>query len=443
MQSEPKNQTEHPLVSVFKQALFNEFYGCYLFEKQTRDYYNFKSYETGNSAWLIPSQSEDHVYEARRFTDAMKRPSINQVIPKIQRFEHHVPFDELMFEDQVEDIKNKVKEGGSELAQTVNRCFIEVLMTSVLDSTIQTQGKELERFLARIADELTDRGFNADRFLFPKRLKNRLLLEVIEQDDEIDNTHYVGRTSTGLRAFWSAELPDDMALVFDSTTGIVIAQDPKFKIGRGDRPFHVAVGGLLKTNLILKDLRAIIPVALASSESIDSLPFVTQILCLLDRGNGTSDETLYFAGKSHDDLVEEFRRYLEMHFSLIGSSHVEITQALNDRGTDLQLKREGCKIGFQIKSPYDVSEDDFSAKVKRQLAESSAHGLDKWFLLICSPLQYEGHDYTGRITHLLNEISTYKTNYAEAYGPRNAIRYFNNPDTLSEEEFIACLRQRS
>jgi hypothetical protein len=348
-----------------------------------------------------------------------------------------------MFEGQVEDIKNEVKEGGRELAQMINRRFIQVLMTSVSDSTIKRQDEDLDRFLARTADELTDRGFKADRFLFPKRLKNRLLIEVIEQDDKIDNAHYVGRTSTGLKAFWSAGLPDDIALVFDSTAGIVIAQEPRFGTGKGDCPFHIAVGGVLRTNLILKDLRAIIPIALSGSESTESWPLVTQILCLLDRGNGSSDETLYFAGKSHEDLVEEFCEYLEMHSSLIGSSHVEDTQALNDRGTDLHLKREGCKIGFQIKSPYDVSEDDFSANVKRQLAESSAHGLDKWILIICSPLQHEGHDHRGRINYLLSELSTYKTDYVEAYGPRNAVRYFNNPDPLSEAEFNGCLQKRA
>lgn len=441
--SESKNQPENPLVSIFKQALFAELYGYHLFEKETRDYYLFKPHETGDSAWLIPSQGEDQIYEARRFTDEMKRPPQPYIIPAIWPFEHYVSFDSLVFEDGVQDIKIKVREGGSELAQEVNRCFIDVLMTSASDSAIQTQDDELENFLARVADGLISMGFNADRFLFPKRLKNRLLLEVIKQDDDIDNAHYVGRTNTGLRAFWSTELPDNTALVFDSTAGIVIAQEPRFWSGKGRRAFHVEVGGLLKTNLILKDLRAVIPIAIVDPEPTRSRSFVTQILCLLDRGTGTCDETSYFANKSHKNLVDEFRSYLEMHVPLIGSSHVEITQALNDRGTDLLLQREDCKIGFQIKSHYDVSESDFSAKVKRQLAESNAHGLDKWFLLICSPLQHKGHDYTEKIAHLLNELSTYKMDYVEAYGPRNTIKYFNNPTPLSREEFTIRLRQRA
>ena len=109
MQPEPKIQTENPLVSIFKQALLTELYGCYLFQNETRDYYVFRSCETGDSAWLIPIK--DQIYEARRFTDEMKRPSRTQIIPEIQRFEHHVSFDRLMFEGQVEDIKQKIREG--------------------------------------------------------------------------------------------------------------------------------------------------------------------------------------------------------------------------------------------------------------------------------------------------------------------------------------------
>lgn len=155
---------------------------------------------------------------------------------------------------------------------------------------------------------------------------------------------------------------------------------------------------------------------------------------ILDRGMGNIAVTSYFTKKSHDDLVNEFCNYLEAHRALI-PSHLEITQALNDRGTDLILKDANCKLGFQIKSHYDVSERNFVANVKRQQTESLAHGLDKWYLLICSPLQYENQDYSERIQFLLNEISSYKTKYVECYGPRNTIKFFNNPSFLTVNEF--------
>lgn len=441
-ESASKNQAKNWFVNIFEQAVLTEFYGCYLFEKEQREYYLFEPHETGDSVWLVPSQAQDRIYEARLFKDELKRPAQQQVVPFVQPFENHVSFDPLVLSDRVQDIENRVRKGGRDLAQNINRCFVDVLMTSVSDSRLQTQERGLEEFLARVADELIDRGFNADRFLFPKRLKNRLLLTVISHDDDIQNVHYAGTTNTGLRAFWSTELPDNTALVFDSSAGVVIAQNPRFWCGPG-RGFCAQVGGELRVNLIVKSIGALIPIAMADRELAGSRTFGSEISCLLDRGTGTSDETRYFANKRHKELVEEFRDYLEMHNALIGSSHLEITQALNDRGTDLLLQREESKIGFQIKTHHDVGESDFSANVKRQLAESNAHGLDRWYLLICSPLEDQGHEYSGRITHLLNELSTYKTDYAEAYGPRSTVKYFNSPTPLSSEEFDLCLERRA
>ncbi len=170
---------------------------------------------------------------------------------------------------------------------------------------------------------------------------------------------------------------------------------------------------------------------------------IASISTILDRGVGSVPETAFFENRKHESLVTEFRNYLENHKFLLAASHLEITQALNDRGTDLILQFADCKIGFQIKSHYDVKQQDFAANVKRQLAESFAHGLDKWYLLICSPLYSDNKDYSGKIRHLLNELSTYKIDYyVEAYGPESAIKYFNAPnDVLSKEEFDNKLSQ--
>jgi hypothetical protein len=422
-------EEKNPFIDIFKQALFAELYVYHLFGKETREYYLFRPHETGDSVWLVPGQAQGQNYEPRQFKDDAKRQP--RVIPRVRIFEDYVPFDKIMLEDRIPDIKKMVREGGEDLAQRVNQCFVDVLKTSALNSRMQIQQGSLQEFLAQVADGLADKGFNADRFLFPNRLKNRLLLEVVRQDDDIQNSHYAGTTSTGLKAFWSGELAGDIALVFDSSEGIIIDQDPKFWCGKGRRAFYIEVGGRLGTNLVIKNTEAIVPITIIAGQRTRA----REVSCLLDRGTGSYEETSYFADKSHKDLVEEFRGYLEMHEPLIGSPHLEITQALNDRGTDLLLQREGCKLGFQIKSHYDVSQDDFSANVKRQLAESHAHGLDRWYLLICSPLQYQEHDYSGRIAYLLNELSTYKTDYVEAYGPRNTIKYFNSPTPLSTEDF--------
>jgi hypothetical protein len=51
----------------------------------------------------------------------------------------------------------------------------------------------------------------------------------------------------------------------------------------------------------------------------------------------------------------------------LGICRVERTQNLNDRGVDLFLFSYDAKIGFQIKSEYDVSEDRFAANVKTSI----------------------------------------------------------------------------
>lgn len=166
---------------------------------------------------------------------------------------------------------------------------------------------------------------------------------------------------------------------------------------------------------------------------------IARMFCILDRGMGTVDDTSYFEGKKHDELVEEFRSYLEKHKSFV-SNHLEITHALNERGIDLILKDESCKLGFQIKSHYDVNAKEFAANVKRQCTEASAHGLDKWYLLICSPLKSNGKDLSGKIQSLYNEISSYKRDDIEVYTPRNTVKFFKDSMPLSEEEFDNKLR---
>lgn len=162
---------------------------------------------------------------------------------------------------------------------------------------------------------------------------------------------------------------------------------------------------------------------------------VNKLTILLNRGVQKAESTNYFLDKKHEDLLNEFVEYLESHKELFGNSQLEITQALNDRGTDVILELDGCKIGFQIKSHFDVAERSFASNVKRQITESLAHKLDKWFLLICASLKDSKNSYEQRISHLLNEISSYDNPYIGAYSPRNTIAYFDSPKKLTAVEF--------
>lgn len=161
------------------------------------------------------------------------------------------------------------------------------------------------------------------------------------------------------------------------------------------------------------------------------------LFCVLDRGAGKTEDTHLFTNMSHQELVSRFIAYIDQHRHYLGYCQIEQSHALNDKGVDVLLRAEGGKVGFQLKSHFDVTEDAFAANVKRQLAESFAHGLDHYFILVCSPLiKTEKTDYSHRISHMLNELSMMKTNYHVAYGPLNTVRFFSGLPAVSRDDLL-------
>jgi hypothetical protein len=152
-------------------------------------------------------------------------------------------------------------------------------------------------------------------------------------------------------------------------------------------------------------------------------------------GRGDKARTAYFDDRKHDVLCERLVGFLERHRSLLRYEKVEVAQALNDRGVDVLLTFGEIRVGIQIKSYFDVGEDGFAANVKRQATESLAHGIVKWYLLICCPEEYK----TGRVAHLLNELSALQTKYIATYSPRNCIGLFSGDTTVEEDEFSMML----
>ena len=158
--------------------------------------------------------------------------------------------------------------------------------------------------------------------------------------------------------------------------------------------------------------------------------------CLLNRGLSTEDDTRWFAGVRHDDLIRTLLDYLNAHRHFLGYCHIDGRQALNDRGVDVVLLSGGFKAGFQIKSHVDVASDSFSANVKRQFAEALSYGLDHYYLLICSPLVDGDDDLRMKIAHLLNDVALYQKIRFDAFGPLNTITVFKRPPTVSREELL-------
>ena len=108
---------------------------------------------------------------------------------------------------------------------------------------------------------------NHYRFLFPKSLQHRLIQrDIIIPDSENESKNYVGKTKIGLYAFSSSELPEDTALVFDSTANIVITQEASFQITTPDDPFFMTLGGVVHLNPIVKNVQSVVAIASSNNE---------------------------------------------------------------------------------------------------------------------------------------------------------------------------------
>lgn len=158
------------------------------------------------------------------------------------------------------------------------------------------------------------------------------------------------------------------------------------------------------------------------------------ISCLLNRGMSPDSETTFFKNLKHDEIINNLICYLNAHRHFLGTCRLQPTHALNDRGVDLLLITSDEKIGFQIKSDHDVSEDKFAANVKRQFAEALCHSLTHYFVLICAPME----ERRSRIIHLRNEFDLFTdiTFSCEVYLPNNLVVPFRDKPIVTRDELL-------
>lgn len=154
--------------------------------------------------------------------------------------------------------------------------------------------------------------------------------------------------------------------------------------------------------------------------------------CLLNRGSSPDSETMFFMPRKHDDLVADLTSYLNSHRHFLGYCRLEPAQALNDRGVDLFLLTDDERIGFQIKSNFDVSDDRFAANVKRQFAEALSHSLTHYFILICASMD----KHKSRISHLMNEITLFKNVDFSIYSPNNLVIPLRDKPAVTRDELL-------
>ncbi len=156
---------------------------------------------------------------------------------------------------------------------------------------------------------------------------------------------------------------------------------------------------------------------------------------ILNRGYGSSSDCDHFATLNHPQLITLLIEYINLNKDYIGLTRIEPRQSIADSGCDVFVELRGkVKIGIQIKSKGDVEADDFTGKVKAQYAESSALGLDKYYVLICSPITTSSE---RKINYIVSHMATYKTNYHAILNPNNCVGIFKSASKLPENEFVA------
>lgn len=256
---------------IFRLAAYEEFFGNYLFETQDQDYYLFSSDHLGETLWLIRKSPEHDEYEILHTADAYKQ----QVIPLPCPFYHCEPIHRTWLDDKrVQDIEVKIRGGGKLLAQKINKAFIDVLLSSSSER-VNIHDRQLDELLADVFSSLVKKDFRPNRFIFPEHLEAKLVQQgLITRDKDIQNHHYVGKTTTGQQAYSSKDLPTGLALLFDSEIGTVLLKNPRFSAEKL-RALTYGVCGYYETNLIIKNTQGIIAIEgidKMSSKKPDNIP---------------------------------------------------------------------------------------------------------------------------------------------------------------------------
>lgn len=155
---------------------------------------------------------------------------------------------------------------------------------------------------------------------------------------------------------------------------------------------------------------------------------------VLNRGYCEDIVCDHFSTVNHPQLITQFVSYVNNHKPQVGLTKIENRQGINDSGCDVFVELFGTiKIGVQIKSQTDVLSDDFSNKVKAQYAESYALGLDKYYILICCPLNSKT---VNKVNYIVNHFAGYQTNYHVVLNPSNCVKIFLPSTTvISDGDF--------
>lgn len=244
-------------VDSYKNAFIKDFLGDYLFEVEDRIYYQFNSMENGDSVWLIPTRDKETPSEVRLFAEKDK----SSVIPSPIGFYDckAIPFTWLE-DQQLDRVKKELIKGGENFANTLNKVFTDVLLASLSENNkFNIANSKLDEKLAGFVDKLAQKGFSPDKCIFSSTSKGRLLQQkIIIPDNAFNSPFYTGKTITGQDAFFSAALPPNLIIVFDSSATLLLKRKTDFQRVDRLKAFTLGVCGYIDLNLIIKDTRSII-----------------------------------------------------------------------------------------------------------------------------------------------------------------------------------------
>lgn len=153
-----------------------------------------------------------------------------------------------------------------------------------------------------------------------------------------------------------------------------------------------------------------------------SQALVQVITDLLDPPPVAVERTKQFKGVPHDEILFAYKYWLEYLKLLVKEPFaVEIIQGQQDEGVDLviNLLVSNTKLGLQVKSYDNISDQQFRQKVMQQISYSKKRKLSKLLVILCADLENRSHSY--KVRNLLSQFSQMSDNYVMAIQPQQAL----------------------
>ncbi len=138
-----------------------------------------------------------------------------------------------------------------------------------------------------------------------------------------------------------------------------------------------------------------LPVEIRDTSPISSTKAVREFLDkIFNVPNLSEQKTVFFKGKSHDNLLEIFNVWFRLASQLNGlRAHSLNIQGLHDRGIDLIIELSGkinARVGVQIKCDNDL-DGNLSRQVDNTLANYDTYHIDYVIFIFCGDYTNQSH----------------------------------------------------